>query len=38
MYRHSVNKGRAAHKFNHASSKTKRINVAPPPSRGGYRL
>lgn len=38
MYRKSVNKGQAARRFNHASGRTKKINVAPPPSRGGYRL
>lgn len=32
------NKRAAARKFRSQSSRTKAINVAPPPMRGGYRL
>lgn len=38
MYRSQQNKRGAARSFNHRSSKTKGINIAPPPMRGGYRL
>lgn len=38
MKRRHVNKGRSARSFRGAVSKTKRINVAPPPMRGGIRL
>lgn len=38
MKRHSVHKGRAAHAFRQGVTRTKMINVAPKPMRGGYRL
>lgn len=38
MYRHSVNKHKAARQFRGQSNRTKAINIAPPPMRGGYRL
>lgn len=38
MRRYPQSKGRGARSFNHRSAKTKAINMAPPPMRGGYRL
>lgn len=38
MHRHPVNKGRAASKFRKAGQRTKAVNMAPPPMRGGFRL
>lgn len=38
MPRYNVNKARSARKFRKSTMKTKRINVAPPPMRGGIRL
>lgn len=38
MKRYGVNKGRSARKFRKSVSKTRRVNVAPPPMRGGFRL
>lgn len=38
MYRHSVNKHASAKSFRNKVGTTKRINVAPPPMRGGFRL
>lgn len=38
MKRHSVNKRSAARSFNKSVGKTKAINIAPRPMRGGYRL
>jgi len=38
MQRKPVNKFKAAKKFNKNVSRTKRINTAPAPARGGYRL
>lgn len=38
MPRIHVNKGSSARKFRKTAFKTKRINVAPPPMRGGIRL
>lgn len=38
MRRFSVNKGKSARKFRSNVGRTKRINVAPPPMRGGYRI
>lgn len=38
MPRMHVNKGRSAAKFRKSTQRTKRINVAPPPMRGGIRL
>lgn len=38
MYRHSVNKSRSAHSFRKHTSRTRAVNVAPPPQRGGFRL
>lgn len=38
MKRRSMNKRSAARQFNRATSRTKAINIAPPPMRGGYRL
>lgn len=37
MYRHKVNKHRAAGKFRHQSGKTKALNMRGP-MRGGIRL
>jgi len=34
----NVNKGRSAKRFKKTVGKTKRINIAPPPMRGGIRL
>ncbi|WNK14152.1 MAG: hypothetical protein [Microvirus sp.] len=36
--RHNVNKHAAAKAFRHKTQTTKKINVAPPPMRGGWRL
>lgn len=36
--RSRVNKGRAARAFRKATTRTKGINMAPPPMRGGIRL
>lgn len=38
MPRYHVNKGRSAKSFRKTMNKTKRINVAPNPMRGGIRL
>ncbi|QXP08526.1 MAG: hypothetical protein [Arizlama microvirus] len=38
MKRMTVNKKSSAANFRAKSSKTKAINIAPPPMRGGYRL
>ena len=38
MYRHRVNKRSSSSSFRHKSARTKAINIAPPPMRGGYRL
>lgn len=38
MPRMHVHKGNSARKFRKTMLKTKRINVAPPPMRGGIRL
>lgn len=38
MKRQSVNKNKSAAKFRAQSATTKRVNVAPPLMRGGYRL
>jgi len=38
MRRSPVNKGKSTRQFNKQSNKTKAINVAPRPMRGGYRL
>lgn len=38
MKRRPMNRYKAARKFNHNVSRTKRINLTPPASRGGYRL
>lgn len=38
MFRRPVNKQAAKKNFNRQASRTKRINIAPPPNRGGYRL
>lgn len=38
MRRSPQNRHSGARSFNHRSSKTKAINIAPPPMRGGYRL
>lgn len=37
-FRSRVNKSRSARSFRGKQSRTKRINVAPPVSRGGIRL
>lgn len=36
--RRPVHKGKSVGRFRGQSGKTKAINVAPPPRRGGYRL
>lgn len=38
MRRFAVNKGRSARKFRSKIGRTKRVNVAPPPMRGGFRI
>ena len=38
MKRYTVNKNRAARSFRHEVQSTKRINMAPRPMRGGFRL
>lgn len=38
MRRKPQNRFRAAKQFNRNVSRTKRINLTPPASRGGYRL
>jgi hypothetical protein len=38
MKRNPVNKKSSAKSFKKSHSKVKKINVAPPPLRGGYRL
>lgn len=38
MKRQRVNKAKSARKFSQAVDKTKAINIAPPPMRGGIRL
>jgi len=38
MQRHHVNKHKAAKAFRHSVGKTKSINVASAPMRGGWRL
>lgn len=38
MFRHSVNKSKAAKKFRHQSGRTKSINLRGAPQRGGIRL
>lgn len=36
--RRPVNKSRSAAQFRSDSHRTKAVNLAPPPMRGGYRL
>lgn len=38
MYRRPVNKRKSASSFRHKTARTKAINTAPPPMRGGFRL
>lgn len=38
LKRYKVNKIRSARKFRKATARTKAINVAPNPQRGGWRL
>lgn len=38
MRRHRVSKRRSASKFRHQAGRTKGVNVAGPPMRGGFRL
>lgn len=38
LRRSRVNKYRSARKFRKATARTKSINVAPQPQRGGWRL
>lgn len=38
MHRRHVNKHHSAKSFRRQVGKTKSINVAPPPMRGGFRL
>jgi hypothetical protein len=37
-YRFPVNKRRSARKFRKMVSRTARLNIAPPPMRGGFRI
>jgi len=36
--RYSVNKRKSARSFGRGIQRTKKINIAPPAQRGGYRL
>lgn len=38
MKRKPVNRKRAARAFSKSRTRSKRINVAPPPMRGGFRI
>ena len=38
LKRHHVSKHKSARKFRKHVSKTKRVNLAPTPMRGGFRL
>lgn len=38
MKRKPVKKGSSSRSFNNSQKKTKVVNVAPPPMRGGYRM
>jgi len=38
MKRKPVNKKASSRTFNSSQKKTKVVNVAPPPMRGGYRM
>ncbi|WNK15040.1 MAG: hypothetical protein [Microvirus sp.] len=38
MRRNRMNRHTASRNFNKSASRTKRLNVAPPPMRGGIRL
>lgn len=38
MKRYNVSKSGSAAQFRSKSERTKRINLAPPPMRGGFRL
>lgn len=38
MKRYPVSKGHSAKSFRRNVGRTKQINVAPPPMRGGFRL
>lgn len=38
MNRRPMNRYKAARSFNKSTARTKAINIAPPPMRGGYRL
>lgn len=38
LRRSHVNKGRSARKFRKATTRTKAVNIAPAPQRGGWRL
>lgn len=38
MKRYKVNKNRSAQQFKSNTYRTKAINIAPAPMRGGYRL
>lgn len=38
MHRQHVNKAHSAKAFSKGVGRTKRINIAPPPMRGGWRL
>lgn len=37
-YRHSLNQAKDKRKFRNTAKKTKRINIAPKISRGGFQL
>lgn len=36
--RYGVSKGRSANKFKHNVSRTRALNLRPPPMRGGFRI
>lgn len=38
MRRMKVNKYQDKKRFNRKASKTRAVNIAPPPMRGGYRM
>lgn len=38
LHRQATNKYRSAKQFRNNAKRTKAVNVAPPPQRGGYRL
>lgn len=38
MRRKGLNRSKSARKFRSSVGRTKRMNVAPPPMRGGFRI